>query len=122
MNYIDNIAFLILLIVGIGFFVKNIQKLIRNIKLGKNIDRTDNAKARWKNMILIALGQSKMVKRPIAGILHILVYAGFVIMNIELLEIIIDGLFGTHEDLMEKKGLYRRIYEQQFGNTSELAS
>lgn len=106
MNYIDNIAFLILLIVGIGFFVKNIQKLIRNIKLGKNIDRTDNAKARWKNMILIALGQSKMVKRPIAGILHILVYAGFVIMNIELLEIIIDGLFGTHRVFSFLGGFY----------------
>lgn len=61
-----------------------------------DVDRKDNPKARWKNMAMIALGQSKMVKRPVAGILHIVVYLGFIIINIELLEIIIDGLFGTH--------------------------
>jgi heterodisulfide reductase subunit C len=96
MNYIDNIAFAILLIIGIGFFVKNSKKIVRNIKLGKNIDRSDLPKERFKNMLKIAFGQSKMVKRPIAGILHIIVYAGFIIINIEVLEIIIDGLFGTH--------------------------
>ena len=96
MEYVPNIIFAILLIVGVGFFVKNIKKLIRNIKLGKSIDRSDNSSLRWKNMIHIALGQSKMVKRPIAGLLHIIVYVGFIIINIEVLEIIIDGLFGTH--------------------------
>jgi heterodisulfide reductase subunit C len=96
MMYIDNILFAIILVIGIGFFVKNIKKLTRNINLGHHIDRTDNKSARWKNMAMIALGQSKMVKRPIAGFLHIIVYAGFVIINIEVLEIIIDGLFGTH--------------------------
>jgi len=96
MQYIPNILFAILLIVGIGFFIKNIKKLIRNIKLGKSIDRSDNASLRLKNMINIALGQSKMVRRPIAGLLHIIVYIGFIIINIEVLEIIIDGLFGTH--------------------------
>ncbi len=96
MNYISNILFAILLTVGTGFFVKNIKKIIRNIKLGKDINRSNDSKLRWKNMAMIALGQSKMVKRPIAGILHIFVYVGFVILNIELLEIIIDGLFGTH--------------------------
>jgi len=94
--YIDNILFAILLFVGIGFFVKNSRKLIRNIKLGHDVNRSDNPSARWKNMALIALGQSKMVKRPLAGVLHIIVYAGFIIINIEVLEIIIDGLFGTH--------------------------
>ena len=64
--------------------------------MGKDIDRSDRKSDRIKNMIRIALGQSKMVKRPIAGILHIIVYAGFIIMNIELLEIITDGIFGTH--------------------------
>ena len=106
MDYIDNIAFAILLVIGIGFFVKNIKKLSRNIKLGKEIDRTDNFKARWKNMALIALGQSKMVKRPIAGILHIIVYVGFIIVNIEVIEIIIDGLFGTHRALSFLGGFY----------------
>ncbi|MBL4724439.1 MAG: (Fe-S)-binding protein [Lutibacter sp.] len=106
MNYIDNIAFAILLFIGIGFFVKNIKKLTRNIKLGKDIDRTDNSKLRWKNMAMIALGQSKMVKRPIAGILHIVVYVGFIIVNIEMLEIIIDGIFGTHRVLSFLGGFY----------------
>jgi heterodisulfide reductase subunit C len=96
MNYISNVLFGVLLIVGIGFFVMNIQKLFRNIKLGKAIDRNDNKGQRWKNMAMIALGQSKMVKRPFSGFLHIVVYVGFVIINIEVLEIIIDGLFGTH--------------------------
>lgn len=96
MQYVPNIIFAIVLIIGVGFFVKNIRKLIRNIKLGKAIDRSDNKSARWKNMAKIALGQYKMVRRPVSGILHVAVYLGFVIINIEVLEIIIDGLFGTH--------------------------
>jgi len=106
MDYIDNIAFAILLIIGIGFFVKNVKKLTRNIQLGKNIDRTNNPKARWKNMAMIALGQSKMIKRPVAGVLHIVVYVGFIIVNIEVVEIIIDGLFGTHRVLSFLGGFY----------------
>jgi len=96
MDYLPNILFAIILGLGIGFFTINVKKIIRNIKLGRDINRSDNAKQRWSNMAMIALGQSKMVKRPIAGILHIFVYVGFVIINIEVLEIIIDGLFGTH--------------------------
>jgi heterodisulfide reductase subunit C len=84
----------------------NVKKLIRNIKLGKDLDRSDNSSARWKNMINIALGQSKMVRRPVAGILHIIVYAGFIIINIEVIEIIIDGLFGTHRVFSFAGGLY----------------
>ena len=106
MNYIDNIAFAILLMIGIGFFVKNSKKIIRNIKLGKNIDRSDSPKERFNNMLRIAFGQSKMVKRPIAGVLHIIVYAGFIIINIEVLEIIIDGLFGTHRVFSFLGGFY----------------
>ncbi|MCI4443897.1 MAG: (Fe-S)-binding protein [Lentimicrobium sp.] len=96
MSYLDNILFAILLVLGFGYFYSNIKKIVRNINLGTAINRKDNSKARWANMAMIALGQSKMVKRPVAGILHIIVYAGFIIINIELLEIIIDGLFGTH--------------------------
>lgn len=96
MGYIDNILFAVLLAVGFGFFISNVKKLIRNIKLGQAVDRSDNKGERWANMTRVALGQSKMVKRPIAAILHIIVYVGFIIINIELLEIIIDGLFGTH--------------------------
>ena len=96
MSYLDTILFAIILVLGFGFFIGNSRKIIRNIKLGQDINRSDNPASRWKNMAMIALGQSKMVKRPVAGILHIIVYVGFVIINIELLEIIIDGLFGTH--------------------------
>jgi heterodisulfide reductase subunit C len=96
MNYIPNILFAIALIIGIGYFVRNVKKLIRNIKLGQDLDVSDNKSQRWKNMAMIALGQSKMVHRPIAGFLHVIVYIGFVVINIEVLEIIIDGLFGTH--------------------------
>ena len=96
MMYIDNILFAIILVAGIGFFTKNVIKLKSNINLGHDVNRTDNPSARWKNMAMIALGQSKMVKRPVAAFLHIIVYAGFIIINLEVLEIIIDGLFGTH--------------------------
>ena len=94
--FIPNIIFGILLIFGIGFFVKNIKKIKRNIKLGIEEPVQKNSKKRWANVARIALGQSKMVRRPISGILHIIVYIGFIVINIEVLEIVIDGLFGTH--------------------------
>lgn len=106
MIYIDNILFAIILTIGVGFFVKNVKKLIRNIKLGQDVNRTDNSSERWKNMTMIALGQSKMVKRPVSGFLHIIVYVGFVIINLEVLEIIIDGLFGTHRVFKELGFVY----------------
>jgi hypothetical protein len=105
-SYLEPIFFAIVLTAGFGYFTINVKKLIRNIKLGKDIDRSDNPSARWKNMTLIALGQSKMVRRPIAGLLHIIVYVGFVIINLELLEIIIDGLFGTHRVFSFLGGFY----------------
>lgn len=96
MQYIPNILFLLLLVAGIGFFVRNIKKLIRNIRLGQEIGPVDNKKQRWNNTFRIAMGQSKMVVRPWAGLLHIIVYLGFIIINIEVLEIVLDGLLGTH--------------------------
>jgi heterodisulfide reductase subunit C len=106
MMFLPNIIFAIILFLGIGFFARNISKLKRNIYLGKDVDVSGDSKIRWKNMARIALGQSKMVRRPIAGILHIIVYVGFVIINIEVLEIIIDGLFGTHRIFNEIGSLY----------------
>jgi heterodisulfide reductase subunit C len=106
MQYLPNIIFAIILAVGIGFFANNVKKLIRNIKLGKDSNRSDNKSERWKNMAMIALGQSKMVRRPVSGILHIIVYVGFVIINIEVLEIIIDGLLGTHRIFAPLGSLY----------------
>ena len=95
-SILPNIIFSFLLIISIGFFSLNIKKLIKVIKLGKPIDRFDNPSKRLSNMIRIALGQSKMVTKPISGILHVVVYLGFIIINIEVLEIIIDGITGSH--------------------------
>jgi len=96
MEWIDNILFIGLLIAATFLFTKNAKKISRNINLGKDIDRKDNPMKRLSLMIKVALGQSKMVVRPIPGILHIIVYAGFILINIEVLEILIDGVFGTH--------------------------
>ena len=96
MPYISNIIFAIILIYAIFLFSKNIRSIVRNINMGKPIDRSDQPTKRWGNVIRIALGQSKMLNRPISGILHIIVYLGFVVINIELIEIVLDGLLGTH--------------------------
>ncbi len=106
MQYIPNILFLIALIAGIGYFINNSRKIYRNVKLGRGIGAITNKKQRMANVIRIALGQSKMTVRPIAGILHIIVYAGFIIINIEVLEIIIDGILGTHRIFSGMGGLY----------------
>jgi len=97
-NYIPNIIFFLILISSIYFFISNLIKLYRNINLGisVNFNINDNKSIRIKNMLKIAFGQSKLISRPISGILHAIVYVGFIIINIELIEIIIDGLFGTH--------------------------
>ena len=96
LDFLPNIIFTLLLAIAVSFFVKNVGRIKRNIYLGRSIDRTDRTKERWGNMARIALGQSKMVKRPIAGILHVVVYVGFILINIELLEIVVDGIAGTH--------------------------
>ncbi len=96
MQYLPNVVFLVILITGIGYFARNVKKLFRNIKLGRGEMPADDKPRRFKNMARIALGQTKMVVRPIAGFLHVIVYLGFIIINIEVLEIIIDGIFGTH--------------------------
>lgn len=106
MNYLSQILFAIILVAGIGYFTANVRRLTRNIRLGRSVDRTDRKPERWKTMIRVAFGQQKMVVRPIAGILHIIVYVGFVIINIEVVEIIIDGLFGTHRVLRFMGGFY----------------
>lgn len=106
MAYLSNILFALLLISGVGFFVYNIKSLIATIKLGNGIAPLSNKSERLKNMLLIAFGQSKMVKRPLAGVLHIIVYIGFIIINIEVIEIIIDGLFGTHRIFKSLGSLY----------------
>lgn len=93
---LENIIFLVVAAAAIAFFTRNVRKVVRNIGLGKDQDRSDRPAERWAVMARVALGQTKMVVRPVAGFMHILIYVGFVIINIEVLEIIIDGIFGTH--------------------------
>jgi len=93
---LQNILFIIVFIAATALFTINAKKIIRNIHLGRKLNRTDRKAERWKLMARVALGQSKMVVKPVAGFLHILVYVGFVIINLEVLEIILDGILGTH--------------------------
>jgi len=93
---LQNILFILVFIAATALFTINAKKIIRNIHLGRKLNRTDRKAERWKLMARVALGQSKMVVKPVAGFLHILVYVGFVIINLEVLEIILDGIFGTH--------------------------
>ena len=96
MEYILQILFLVMITIGFGLFGKSLMRIRRNILLGKDLNRSDNSSLRWKTMAKVAMGQSKMVVRPVAGTLHLIVYVGFLLINIEVLEILIDGLFGTH--------------------------
>ncbi len=93
---ISQIIFTLFFSGAVFLFIRNVKKVSRNINLGKPLDRTDHPKERWITMARVALGQSKMIVRPVAGIMHIFIYVGFVIINIEVLEIIIDGVSGTH--------------------------
>jgi len=95
-EYLPNIIFISILFFGLYFFVRNLSRLYRNINLGKEININDNRKQRFLNMCKIALGQGKLIKRPVSGTLHVIVYIGFVVINIELLEIVLDGMLGTH--------------------------
>ncbi len=117
MQYIDNIIFTILLIAAIWFFSRNVGKLMRNIKLGKPNNRFDRPAERWVVMARVALGQGKMGVRPIPAILHGFVYVGFILINIEVMEILIDGIFGTHRVL----GFLGSFYKGMIGFFEVLA-
>lgn len=104
MHIISSILFVVLFGAGVGLFAKNIKKLIRNIKLGQQVNRTDRPNERLKNMLLVAFGQKKMFARPIPAILHFLIYLAFIITQIELIEIIIDGVTGSHRIFKEPLG------------------
>ena len=96
MQIVQQIAFLILAFFSIGLFVRNIKKIRRNILLGRDEDYSDHSSLRWKNVLLLALGQRKMFRNPLVAILHFFIYAGFIIINIEVLEIVLDGGLGSH--------------------------
>lgn len=93
---IGNVIFCLVLGVGIFLFGRRVKFISRNIKLGRDLDRHDRAGQRCMTMAKVALGQSKMLVKPVPAFFHLLIYVGFVIINIEVIEIIIDGIFGTH--------------------------
>jgi ferredoxin len=96
MQILQQILFVLVSIISIWLFTKKVKEINRNIKLGRDEDFSDNKRQRWKNVLLLAFGQKKMFKNPLVAILHFFVYAGFIIINIEVLEIVLDGIFGTH--------------------------
>ena len=96
MQIIQQVAFIIVSAFSVWFFSKKVKEISRNIKLGRDEDISDNKPQRWKNLLLLAFGQKKMFRNPLVAVMHFFVYAGFVIINIEVLEIVLDGIFGTH--------------------------
>lgn len=96
MQYLPQVIFVLLAAFALGLFAKNIIQIRKNILLGKEEDLSDNKGLRWKNLLLLAFGQKKMFRNPLVAVLHLFVYAGFIIINIEVLEIVLDGAFGTH--------------------------
>ena len=96
MHLLQQILFLILVAVSTWFFSKKIRFVRRNILLGKDVEMGGNSAERWKKVLLLALGQKKMFKYPLVALMHLIIYAGFVIINLEVLEIVLDGILGTH--------------------------
>ncbi|MCH7402612.1 4Fe-4S dicluster domain-containing protein [Belliella kenyensis] len=96
MSILPQIVFLIIFAIAGYFLYKRVAYLKRNILLGKSESRNDQPEARWKTMLLVALGQQKMFKRLIPAILHIMIYVAFIVINLEVLEFVIDGLTGSH--------------------------
>jgi ferredoxin len=96
MYYLPQIAFLLLAGVAVWLFAKKAGEIRRNILLGKEEDLSDNPGLRWRNLMLLALGQKKMFNNPLVAVMHFIIYAGFIIINIEVLEIVLDGVLGTH--------------------------
>ena len=106
MSFLPSILFGFFLFSSIALFAFNCRKIYRNINLGKNIYRGDNKKERFLKMFRLAFGQSKMLDKPVVGLLHLIVYVAFILINVELIEIIIDGLFGTHRFLAPYLGSF----------------
>jgi ferredoxin len=96
MQILQQVLFVLLSIVAVWLFTKKVKEIRRNILLGRNEDFSNNKTQRWRNVLLLAFGQKKMFRNPLVAVLHFFVYAGFIIINIEVLEIVLDGIFGTH--------------------------
>jgi heterodisulfide reductase subunit C len=109
MEYLQQAVFLLLLIAAIWLFTKNVLIIRRNILLGVDENLSDNPSLRWKNLLLLAFGQKKMFRNPLVAVLHFIIYAGFIIINIEVLEIVLDGLFGTHRLFLPALGSFYTV-------------
>ncbi len=96
MSYLQQILFIATVIVAIALFSIRVREIRANILLGRDEDYSDRRGERWRNLLLLAFGQKKMFRNPLVAVLHFVIYAGFIIINIEVLEIILDGMFGTH--------------------------
>lgn len=106
MQLFQQIAFVLLAAFATWLFTKNILKIRRNILLGRDEDTGGESSVRWKNMMLMALGQKKMFRYPLVAVMHFVIYAGFIIINIEILEIVLDGLLGTHRLFLDALGSF----------------
>ncbi len=98
------LIFSVLTLASFGFFAFNLRKIAQNIHMGLPLDRTDRKADRWRTMLLVALGQKKMFTRPIPALLHLSLYAAFVITQIELVEILVDGISGSHRFFQDSLG------------------
>ncbi|HTM64820.1 MAG TPA: (Fe-S)-binding protein [Flavipsychrobacter sp.] len=106
MHILQQVLFILCAAIAIGFFAKKVAEIRRNIKLGRDENLNDRPGERWRNVLLLALGQKKMFKRPVPAILHFFVYAGFILINIEVLEIMLDGIFGTERMFQQPLGSF----------------
>ena len=110
MGLLSEIIFSLLTLLAFGIFIKNINRIRSSILLGKASFLNDAPLQRWKNVFLLALGQKKMFRNPIVALLHLVLYIGFIIINIELIEIILDGIMGTHRILAQPLGKYYPLF------------
>ena len=96
MTIVQQIVFILVAAAAIGLFTRNAIRIRRNILLGRDEAFDDQPGLRWKNLLLLAFGQKKMFRNPLVALMHFVIYAGFIIINLEALEIGLDGIFGTH--------------------------
>jgi hypothetical protein len=104
MQIAQQILFLLISAFSIWLFYKKARQISRNIRLGRTEEINDNPGQRWRNVLLLAFGQKKMFRNPLVAIMHFFVYAGFIIINIEVLEIVLDGIAGTHRMFAQPLG------------------
>lgn len=114
MQLVQQIVFVLCLGAAVWFFSKKVREIRRNILLGVDEDLTDNKPHRWKNLLLLAFGQKKMFANPLVAIMHFVIYAGFIIINLEVLEIVLDGILGTHRLFLSPLGVFYNFLINSF--------